>query len=159
MQRKLTAILSADIVGYSRLMELDEAETLNHLKSVRRELVDPCVSSHHGRIVKLMGDGVLVEFASIVDAVGCAIEIQRGMRESAPQVSGDQRMSFRIGVNLGDIIADDDDIYGEGVNVAARLQSTVSCRPLLSLHQSAVRLVFPLRPGAPCRHEPASRGS
>ncbi len=126
MQRKLTAILSADIVGYSRLMELDEAETLNHLKSVRRELVDPCVSSYHGRIVKLMGDGVLVEFASIVDAVGCAIEIQRGMRESAPQVSGDQRMSFRIGVNLGDIIADDDDIYGEGVNVAARLQSLAS---------------------------------
>jgi len=126
MQRKLTAILSADVVGYSRLMEMDEVDTLSRLKLLRRELIDPCIASHHGRIVKLMGDGALVEFASIVDAVGCAIEIQRGMAKAEPMVAPDRRLRFRIGVNLGDIIVDGEDIFGDGVNVAARLQSLAS---------------------------------
>jgi adenylate cyclase len=123
MQRRLSAIFSADLVGYSRLMEIDEANTLSRLKSLRRDLVDPCIASHSGRIVKLMGDGMLVEFASVVDAVSCAIEVQRGMVDAEPQEAEDRRLVFRIGVNLGDIMVDGEDIYGDGVNVAARLQS------------------------------------
>ncbi len=123
MQRRLVAILSADLVGYSRLMEIDEANTLSRLKSLRRDLVDPCIASHNGRIVKLMGDGMLVEFASVVDAVSCAIEVQRRMADAEPQEPEDRRLVFRIGVNLGDIMVDGEDIYGDGVNVAARLQS------------------------------------
>ncbi|TIL84601.1 MAG: tetratricopeptide repeat protein [Mesorhizobium sp.] len=123
MQRRLSAIFSADLVGYSRLMEIDEANTLSRLKSLRRDLVDPCIASHNGRIVKLMGDGMLVEFASVIDAVSCAIEVQRGMTNAEPQEAEDRRLVFRIGVNLGDIMVDGEDIYGDGVNVAARLQS------------------------------------
>jgi adenylate cyclase len=123
MQRRLSAILSADVVGYSRLMELDEADTLGRLKGLRRDLIDPRISRHGGRIVKLMGDGALVEFGSVVDAVRCAIEIQRDMVNAEPQVTPDRRVQFRIGVNLGDVIVDGEDIYGDGVNVAARLQS------------------------------------
>ncbi len=123
MQRRLSAIFSADLVGYSRLMEIDEASTLSRLKALRRDLVDPCIASHNGRIVKLIGDGMLVEFASVVDAVSCAIEVQRGMAGAEPQEAEDRRLVFRIGVNLGDIMVDGDDIYGDGVNVAARLQS------------------------------------
>jgi adenylate cyclase len=123
MQRRLSAIFSADVVGYSRLMEIDEVNTLSRLKSLRRDLVDPCIASHNGRIVKLMGDGMLVEFASVVDAVSCAIEVQRGMADAEPQETEDRRLVFRIGVNLGDVMIDGEDIYGDGVNVAARLQS------------------------------------
>ncbi len=104
-------------------MEIDEANTLSRLKSLRRDLVDPCIASHNGRIVKLMGDGMLVEFASVVDAVSCAIEVQRGMADVEPEEAADRRLVFRIGVNLGDIMVDGEDIYGDGVNVAARLQS------------------------------------
>jgi adenylate cyclase len=126
MQRRLTAILSADVVGYSRLMEIDEADTLGRLKTLRRDVIDPRISAHSGRIVKLMGDGALVEFGSVVDAVGCAIEIQRAMANVEPQIAPERRVQFRIGVNLGDVIVDGEDIYGDGVNVAARLQSLAS---------------------------------
>jgi adenylate cyclase len=123
VQRRLAAILAADVVGYSRLMEIDETGTLHRLKALRHEIVDPCIASHRGRIVKLMGDGLLAEFASIVDAVECAIMIQRASARVDPLDPSDRRLLFRIGVNLGDVIVDDNDIYGEGVNVAARLQS------------------------------------
>ena len=123
VQRRLTAILSADVVGYSRLMELDEADTLERLKKLRRSVVEPRIAAHNGRIVKLMGDGALVEFGSVVDAVASAAEIQRAMADAEPDMADDRRVRFRIGINLGDIMIDDDDIYGDGVNVAARVQS------------------------------------
>ena len=120
--RRLAAILAADIAGYSRLMGADEEGTLERLKALRRELIDPKIAEYHGRIVKTTGDGVLVEFASVVDAVGCAAEVQRAMVDRDAGVAGDQSIKFRIGINLGDIIADGDDIFGDGVNVAARLE-------------------------------------
>ncbi|WP_179613063.1 adenylate/guanylate cyclase domain-containing protein [Rhizobium leguminosarum] len=122
MERRLAAILSADVVGYSRLMGVDEGGTLERLKACRRELVDSAIEEHHGRIIKLMGDGALVEFASVVDAVQCAAAIQRGMSGRDPGLPAEQRIRFRIGINLGDIIVEGDDIYGDGVNIAARLQ-------------------------------------
>ena len=122
MERRLTAILAADVVGYSRLMGEDEVGTLERLKSCRRELIDPAIEEFRGRIVKLMGDGALVEFASIVDAVQCAATIQRRMPGHDQGGSEAQRLRFRIGVNLGDVIVDGNDIYGDGVNVAARLE-------------------------------------
>jgi TolB-like protein/class 3 adenylate cyclase len=123
VQRRLAAILSADVVGYSRLMGRDEAGTLARLKSLRRELIDPQIAVHSGRMVKLMGDGALVEFASAVDAVTCAIEIQKRVLESNADIPQDDRIEFRIGINVGDIIVDAEDIYGDGVNVAARIQA------------------------------------
>jgi adenylate cyclase len=123
MERKLTAIMAADVVGYSRLMGADEAGTHAALKALRTEVVDPTIAQHHGRIVKLMGDGALVEFASVVDALTCAVAIQRGMTGRNAEVPVETRIAFRIGINLGDIIVDGDDIYGNGVNVAARLES------------------------------------
>ena len=122
MERRLTAILAADVVGYSRLMGEDEVGTLARLKTCRRELVDPAIEEFHGRIVKLMGDGALVEFASVVDAVQCAAAIQRRMAGHDQGVPEAQRIRFRLGVNLGDVIVDGNDIYGDGVNVAARLE-------------------------------------
>lgn len=122
MERRLAAILSADVVGYSRLMGVDEAGTLERLKACRRELIDSTVEEYHGRIIKLMGDGALVEFPSVVDAVQCAAVIQRKMSGRDHDVSEDMRIRLRIGVNLGDIIVEGDDIYGDGVNIAARLQ-------------------------------------
>jgi class 3 adenylate cyclase/TolB-like protein/Tfp pilus assembly protein PilF len=122
MARRLAAILAADVVGYSRLMAADEAGTLARLKTLRRDFLEPKVSEHHGRIVKLMGDGALVEFASVVDALSCAIEVQKGVAERARDVPPDRQIRFRIGINLGDIIIEDDDIHGDGVNVAARLE-------------------------------------
>ncbi|NNH33656.1 adenylate/guanylate cyclase domain-containing protein, partial [Rhizobium sp. SEMIA 4085] len=122
MERRLTAILSADVVGYSLLMGEDEGGTLDRLKACRRELVDPAIKEFHGRIIKLMGDGTLVEFASVVDAVRCAAVIQREMAGRDQGVSETKRIQFRVGVNLGDIIVEGDDIYGDGVNIAARLQ-------------------------------------
>ena len=121
--RRLAAILAADVAGYSRLMGADEEGTLNRLKAHRRELVDPKIREHHGRIVKTTGDGMLVEFSSVVDAVRCAVEIQRAMADRSPEVPEDKRITFRIGVNLGDVIADGGDIYGDGVNIAARLEA------------------------------------
>lgn len=121
-QRRLAAILSADVVGYSRLMEADEAGTLTALKAMRRDVVAPQVRAHRGRIVKTMGDGALVEFGSVVDAVTCAIAIQEALAEQNASVPADKHVLLRIGVNLGDIIIDGGDIYGDGVNLAARLQ-------------------------------------
>lgn len=122
VQRRLAAILSADVVGYSRLMGIDEAGTLGRLKALRREIIDPTIAAHSGRMVKLMGDGALVEFASAVDAVTCAIEVQKRVHEHNAGGPEDNRIEFRIGINVGDIIVDGDDIYGDGVNVAARIQ-------------------------------------
>jgi adenylate cyclase len=122
LQRRLAAILSADVVGYSRLMGIDEAGTLSRLNSLRRELIDPAIAAHSGRIVKLMGDGALVEFASAVDAVTCAIEIQKRLREREGAGSGADPIRFRIGINVGDIIIEGDDILGDGVNIAARIE-------------------------------------
>ena len=121
--RRLAAILAADVAGYSRLMGADEEGTLGRLKAHRRELIDPKIREHRGRIVKTTGDGMLVEFASVVDAVRCAVEIQRGILDREAGVPEDRRIRFRIGINLGDIIADGDDIFGDGVNIAARLEA------------------------------------
>ena len=123
VERRLAAILAADVVGYSRLMGENEEGTLAALKTLRRELVDPKVMEHHGRIVKTTGDGALVEFASVVDAVRCAVEIQREMIDRNADMPPERRIAFRIGINLGDIIIDEGDIYGDGVNVAARLEA------------------------------------
>ncbi|WP_407941719.1 TPR end-of-group domain-containing protein [Mesorhizobium neociceri] len=123
MERRLTAILAADVVGYSRLMGLDEAGTLSALKTHRREMADGKIAEHQGRIVKLTGDGMLVEFPSVVNAVACAADIQRRMRERNVDVPEERRIEFRIGVHLGDIIFEDSDIYGDGVNIAARIES------------------------------------
>ena len=122
LQRRLAAILSTDVVGYSRLMGSDEAGTLARLKALRRDLIDPTIAAHSGRIVKLIGDGALVEFGSAVDAVACAVEIQRQVREHDAGGSEANPIQFRIGINVGDIIIEGDDIYGDGVNIAARLE-------------------------------------
>ena len=123
VQRRLAAILAADVAGYSRLMGADEEGTLAALRELRRELADPKIKEHRGRIVKTTGDGLLVEFASVVDAVRCAVEVQQEMAERNVGVPEEQRIQFRIGINLGDIIKDGRDIYGDGVNVAARLEA------------------------------------
>jgi class 3 adenylate cyclase/TolB-like protein len=120
--RRLAAILAADVAGYSRLMGADEEDTLERLKKHRRQLIDPKIAEHHGRIVKTTGDGVLAEFASVVDAVRCAADVQRGMLDREPELADERRIRFRVGINLGDVIADGDDIFGDGVNVAARLE-------------------------------------
>ena len=122
-QRRLAAIISADVAGYSRLMGTDESGTLAALKRHRRELIDPKVAEFGGRIVKTTGDGLLLEFPSVVDAIRCAVDVQRAMAARNADVPADQRIEFRIGINVGDIIIDGDDIFGDGVNVAARLQA------------------------------------
>ena len=127
MQRRLAAILAADVVGYSRLMGADEVGTLTSLKSHRRELVDSAIAEHRGRIVKTTGDGMLVEFASVVDAVSFAVNLQRGMVRRNANIPEDKQIVFRIGINVGDIIIDGDDIFGDGVNIAARLETL--CEP------------------------------
>jgi len=121
--RRLAAILAADVAGYSRLMGEDEEGTLAALKAMRRELGDPKVKEHRGRIVKTTGDGLLIEFSSVVDAVRCAVEVQEGMAARNADVPEARRIEFRIGINLGDIIRDGRDIFGDGVNVAARLEA------------------------------------
>jgi adenylate cyclase len=123
VERKLAAILAADVVGYSRLMGEDEAGTLARLKSLRKELVQPKITGGHGRIVKLMGDGLLAEFPSVVEAVRCAVAIQQELAGREADIPDERRLKLRIGVNLGDIIGEGSDIYGDGVNVAARLES------------------------------------
>jgi adenylate cyclase len=122
VERRLAAILAADVAGYSRLMGRDEERTLANLKTIRKRLVDPAIVAHRGRIVKTTGDGMLVEFASAVDAARCAVEVQRGMATQNAEVPQDKRIEFRIGIHVGDIIFDDDDIFGDGVNIAARLE-------------------------------------
>jgi adenylate cyclase len=121
--RRLAAILTADVAGYSRLMGADEEGTLERLKALRHELLDPKIAEHRGRIVKTTGDGMLVEFASVVDAVRCAVAVQRGMAERNTGFAADSRIELRIGVNLGDVIVEDDDLYGDGVNIAARIEA------------------------------------
>jgi adenylate cyclase len=122
VERRLAAVLAADVAGYSRLMGRDEERTLANLKSFRKALVDPAIAAHRGRIVKTTGDGMLVEFASAVDAARCAVEVQRGMARQNADVRQDLRIEFRIGIHVGDIIIDDNDIFGDGVNIAARLE-------------------------------------
>ena len=131
--RRLAAILAADVAGYSRLMGADEEGTLERLKALRRELIDPKIAEHRGRIVKTTGDGLLVEFASVVDALRCAVEVQHGMAERNADVPADNRIEFRIGINLGDIVVEDGDIFGDGVNVAARLEGAGRARRHLRL--------------------------
>src|SRR5436309_3340534 len=120
--RRLAAILAADVAGYSRLMGADEEGTLERLKAHRRQLIDPKIEEHRGRIVKTTGDGVLVEFASVVDAVRCAAEVQAGMTARNEAAPTDQRIEFRIGIHQGDVVVEDYDIFGDAVNVAARLE-------------------------------------
>ena len=127
IERRLAAILAADVAGYSRLMGTDEVGTLNALKEHRRERIDPTIARHNGRIVKTTGDGLLVEFASVVDAVGCAVAIQRAMLAFNAGIHMDRQIVLRIGINVGDIILDGGDIFGDGVNVAARLEAL--CEP------------------------------
>src|ERR1700719_723189 len=121
--RRLTAILAADVAGYSRLMGAAEEETHERLQAHLRELVNPKIAEHRGRIVKNTGDGFLAEFQSVVDAVRCAVEIQRRMIEREPEVPEERRIRLRVGINLGDVIAEEHDIFGDGVNVAARLEA------------------------------------
>jgi len=122
VERRLAAILAADVAGYSRLIKADEEGTLGRLKVLRAEVIDPKIASHHGRIVKTTGDGLLVEFASVVDALRCSAEVQAAMADSNAPLPLDRRIEFRIGINMGDVIVEDGDIFGDGVNVAARLE-------------------------------------
>src|SRR3984893_18765143 len=123
VERRLTAILAADVAGYSRLMGPDEEGTHERLKAHLRELVDPKIKEHHGRIVKNTVDGMLVEFPSVINAVRCAAEVQRGMGDRNAETVEDKRITFRVGINLGDVIAEEDDIYGDGVNIAVRVEA------------------------------------
>jgi class 3 adenylate cyclase len=123
VERRLAAILAADVAGYSRLIRADEEGRHERLKGHLQELVNPKIADHRGRIVKNTGDGFLAEFASVVDAVRCAVQIQRGMAEREPEVSEERQIRFRIGINLGDVIVEAHDIFGDGVNVAARLEA------------------------------------
>jgi adenylate cyclase len=120
--RKLAAILAADVAGYSRLTGLDEEGTLKRLRRLRRELINPAVALHRGRIVKTTGDGILIEFPSVVDAVRCALDVQRGMDGRNADVSVEQRIEFRVGINVGDVVVEGEDLLGDGVNVATRLE-------------------------------------
>ena len=121
--RRLAAILAADVAGYSRLIGADEGGTLERLKALRRELLDPKIAEHKGRLVKTTGDGLLVEFGSVVDALRCAVEVQREMTGRNTGVPPDNRIELRIGINVGDIVVEDGDIFGDGVNVTARLEA------------------------------------
>src|SRR6516165_7138994 len=123
VERRLAAILAADVAGYSRLIEADEDGTLGRLKALRAEVVDPKIAEHRGRLVKTTGDGLLVEFVSVVDALRCAGEIQAALAERNGEVPADRRIEFRIGIHQGDVVAEDGDIFGDGVNVAARLET------------------------------------
>ena len=120
--RRLAAILAADVAGYSRLIGADEEGTLAALKAIRRELLDPKIAEHRGRLVKTTGDGLLIEFGSVVDALRCAVDVQREMAGCNTGLLPDNRIEIRIGINVGDIVVEDGDIFGDGVNVAARLE-------------------------------------
>ena len=122
MERRLAAIMATDVVGYSRLIRADEEGTLAALKALRSDLIDPKIAEHHGRIVKLMGDGMLAEFPSVVDAVRAAVETQQAVAEHNAALPAESRIEFRVGINLGDVVIDGLDIQGDGVNVAARLE-------------------------------------
>jgi class 3 adenylate cyclase len=126
-ERRLAAIMAADVVGYSRLVDADEAGTLTAIRDLGREVIDPLLGEHHGRIVKLMGDGAIAEFGSVVDAVACAVAVQKGVAVPQAEVAPERRIVFRIGINLGDVVVEGDDLLGDGVNVAARLEQL--CEP------------------------------
>jgi len=126
-ERRLAAILAADVVGYSRLVEQDEEGTLAALRDIRQNVIDPLLAEHRGRIVKLMGDGALVEFGSVVDAVTCALAVQAGTAARQAQVLPERRIALRIGINLGDVVVEGEDLLGDGVNIAARLEQI--CEP------------------------------
>ena len=134
--RKLAAILVSDVVGYSRLTGADEDRILARLRALRSDLIDPTIAVHHGRVVKRTGDGAIVEFRSVVDAVNCAIEVQRAMVERNAGVAPDKRIEFRIGIHLGDVVEESDgDLMGDGVNIAARLRGDRQARSDLSLRR------------------------
>ena len=122
MERRLSAILAADVVGYSRLMEQDEADTFERLRTLRKEILEPEVAAYHGHIFKLTGDGFLAEFPSVIDAVECAAVVQNKLAEKNSAIEEDLRIDVRMGINIGEVIVEDDDRFGEGVNIAARLQ-------------------------------------
>jgi len=161
--RRLTAILAADVAGYSRLMGADEEGTHERLKAHLRELVNPKIEEHRGRIVKNTGDGLLAEFPSVVDAVRCAVEVQRGMTDREPDVPEERRIRFRIGVNLGDVIVEPEDIFGDGVNVAARLEALAEpggiCISGTVFEHIGDRLPYAYRCGATPEPRPAYRSS
>ena len=123
VERRLAAIMATDIVAYSRLIETDEARTLTAIRALRSEVVDPLIADHKGRIVKLMGDGAIVEFGSVVDAVACAVAVQEGATAHQREVPPESRIVFRIGINVGDVVVEDGDLLGDGVNIAARLEA------------------------------------
>src|ERR1700722_10224425 len=139
--RKIAAILVADVVGYSRLAGADEDRTLSRLWGLRSDLIDPAIAAHHGRIVKRTGDGSLIEFRSVVDAVRCAVEVQTGMAERNAGVALERRIEFRVGIHLGDVVEEaDGDLMGDGVNIAARLEGI--CEPgAICLYEDAYRQV------------------
>src|ERR1700722_18348355 len=139
--RKLAAILVADVVGYSRLAGTDEERTLARLRGLRSDLVDPAIAAHHGRIVKRTGDGIIIEFRSVVDAVRCAIEVQSGMVERNAGVQPERRIEFRIGIHLGDVVEEaDGDLMGDGVNIAARIEG-ITAPGAICLSEDAYRQV------------------
>src|SRR6266853_4654685 len=146
--RRLVAILALDVAGYSRLMGVDEEGTHERLKAHLGQLVDPKIKEHRGRTVKNTGDGLLAEFSSVVDAVRCAVEVQRAMGDRNAETAEDKRITFRVGVNLGDVIAEEDDIYGDGVNVAARLEALAEpggiCISRVVRDQIRDKLLYPL---------------
>jgi adenylate/guanylate cyclase family protein len=146
--RRLAAILAADVAGYSRLMGADEEGTLERLKALRRELLDPKIAAHRGRIVKTTGDRMLVEFASVVDAVRCAVAVQQAMPERNRGVAAESRIELRIGINLGDVIVEGDDLFGDGVNIAARIEALADAggaSPIRSMITCAIGCPFSLR--------------
>src|SRR5215831_18449216 len=143
--RRLAALLAADVAGYSRLMGADEEGTHERLKAHLAELVSPQIEEHRGRLVKNTGDGFLAEFASVVDAVRCAVEVQRGMTDRNVGMPPDKRIEFRVGINLGDVIAEGDDIFGDGVNVAARLEAIADPGGGSCAIRSAIGSITPLR--------------
>ena len=122
VHRRLAAILAADVAGYSRMVSLDETSTLAAFRSHMKECIEPAIAAHNGRLFKTMGDGFLVEFASVVEAVECAVEFQNAMAERNKAEPDDAKILFRVGINLGDVVIEDDDVFGEGVNVAARIE-------------------------------------
>jgi adenylate cyclase len=144
--RRLATILAADLAGYSRLMGADEEGTLERLKALRCELLDPKIAEHRGRIVKTTGDGLLVEFASVVDAVRCAVAVQQAMPERDTGAAADSRIELRIGINLGDVIVEGDDLYGDGVNIAARVEALADAGGVFVSNGSRPRA----RPAALC---------
>ena len=148
VERRLAAILAADVAGYSRLMGADEEGTLERLKALRRELLDPKIAEHKGRIVKTTDDGMLVEFGSVVDAVRCAVAVQQAMPERNTGAAADTRIELRIGINLGDVIVEPDDLYGDGVNIAARIEA------LARRHPGLVRVVDAKKSYVPLGEDP-----